>query len=77
MEALSAQINESVSVAVLDEFDIVYVARMPTKRIMRIGLSRLAPPCSRDVNGSHDRRRPPTGGAKSLRQSGTNAKNDK
>ena len=39
MEALSAQINESVSVAVLDEFDIVYVARMPTKRIMRIGLS--------------------------------------
>jgi IclR family pca regulon transcriptional regulator len=39
MESLSDQINESVSVAVLDEYDIVYVARMPTKRIMRIGLA--------------------------------------
>jgi len=39
MESLSDQLNESVSVAVLDEFDIVYVARMPTKRIMRIGLA--------------------------------------
>lgn len=39
MEALSEQINESVSVAVLDEFEIVYVARVPTKRIMRIGLA--------------------------------------
>ena len=39
MEALSDRINESVSVAVLDEFEIVYVARVPTKRIMRIGLA--------------------------------------
>lgn len=39
MESLSDQLNESVSVAVLDGFDIVYVARMPTKRIMRIGLA--------------------------------------
>lgn len=39
MEALSEQINESVSVAVLDDFEIVYVARVPTKRIMRIGLA--------------------------------------
>jgi IclR family pca regulon transcriptional regulator len=39
MEALSEQINESVSVAVLDSFEIVYVARIPTKRIMRIGLA--------------------------------------
>ena len=39
MEALSDQLNESVSVAVLDEFEIVYIARVPTKRIMRIGLA--------------------------------------
>lgn len=39
MEALSEQVNESVSVAVLDDFEIVYVARVPTKRIMRIGLA--------------------------------------
>lgn len=39
IESLSEKINESVSVAVLDVFDIVYIARVPTKRIMRIGLS--------------------------------------
>ncbi|MDA2954577.1 MAG: helix-turn-helix domain-containing protein [Actinomycetota bacterium] len=39
IESLSDQINESVSMAVLDGFDIIYIARVPTKRIMRIGLS--------------------------------------
>jgi IclR family transcriptional regulator, pca regulon regulatory protein len=38
MEALSERLNESVSVGVLDGTDIVYVARVPTKRIMRIAL---------------------------------------
>lgn len=38
MEALSERVDESVSVAVLDDLDIVYVARVPTKRIMRIAL---------------------------------------
>jgi IclR family transcriptional regulator, pca regulon regulatory protein len=39
MEALSEELHESVSVAVLDEPDIVYVARVPTKRIMAISIS--------------------------------------
>jgi IclR family pca regulon transcriptional regulator len=39
MEALSEQVHESVSVAVLDGDEIVYVARVPTKRIMTISLS--------------------------------------
>jgi IclR family pca regulon transcriptional regulator len=38
MEALSERVDESVSAAVLDGADIVYVARVPTKRIMRIAL---------------------------------------
>lgn len=38
MEALSERVDESVSVAVLDDLDVVYVARVPTKRIMRIAL---------------------------------------
>jgi IclR family transcriptional regulator, pca regulon regulatory protein len=36
MEALVAQVNESSSIAVLDDLDIVYVARVPTRRIMTI-----------------------------------------
>jgi IclR family pca regulon transcriptional regulator len=39
MEALSEQVHESVSASVLDGFEIVYVARVPTKRIMAISLS--------------------------------------
>ena len=39
MEALSERVHESVSASVLDGDEIVYVARVPTKRIMRIALS--------------------------------------
>jgi IclR family pca regulon transcriptional regulator len=39
MEALVASINESSSVSVLDDTDIVYVARVPTRRIMSITLA--------------------------------------
>ncbi len=39
MEDLSEQVHESVSMAVLDGEQIVYVARVPTKRIMAISLS--------------------------------------
>ncbi len=49
MEALSDKVRESVSMALLDGDDIVYVARVPTKRIMTISLglgSRLPAYCS-------------------------------
>lgn len=49
LEALSEQVNESVSVTVLDGSDIIYVARVPTKRIMTISLglgSRLPAHCT-------------------------------
>ena len=49
LEALSEQVNESVSVTVLDGADIIYVARVPTKRIMTISLglgSRLPAHCT-------------------------------
>ena len=39
MEALVAAVNESSSVSVLDDTEIVYVARVPTRRIMSITLS--------------------------------------
>lgn len=39
MEALVAQVNESSSISVLDDTDIVYVVRVPTRRIMSITLS--------------------------------------
>jgi IclR family pca regulon transcriptional regulator len=39
MESLVAQVNESSSISVLDDTDIVYVARVPTRRIMSITLS--------------------------------------
>lgn len=39
MEVLVAQVNESCSISVLDETDIVYVARVPTRRIMSITLA--------------------------------------
>ena len=49
LEALSDRVNESVSVTVLDGADIIYVARVPTKRIMTISLglgSRLPAYCT-------------------------------
>jgi IclR family transcriptional regulator, pca regulon regulatory protein len=39
MEALVEQVHESCSAAVLDGTEIVYVARVPTKRIMTISLA--------------------------------------
>jgi IclR family transcriptional regulator, pca regulon regulatory protein len=39
MEALVARVNESSSISVLDGTDVVYVARVPTRRIMSITLS--------------------------------------
>lgn len=39
MEELSERIHESVSAAVLDDDEIVYVARVPTKRIMTVSIS--------------------------------------
>src|SRR6202020_142011 len=38
MEALVEAVNESSSISVLDDIEIVYVARVPTRRIMRITL---------------------------------------
>jgi IclR family pca regulon transcriptional regulator len=39
MEQLVAQIHESSSLAILDRPDVVYVARVPTKRIMSVTLT--------------------------------------
>jgi IclR family transcriptional regulator, pca regulon regulatory protein len=39
MEALVTKVNESSSISVLDDTDIVYVVRVPTRRIMSITLS--------------------------------------
>jgi IclR family transcriptional regulator, pca regulon regulatory protein len=39
MERLTAAVNESCSISVLDDTDIVYVVRVPTRRIMSITLS--------------------------------------
>jgi IclR family pca regulon transcriptional regulator len=39
MEALVTQVNESCSISVLDDTDVVYVARVPTRRIMSITLA--------------------------------------
>jgi IclR family transcriptional regulator, pca regulon regulatory protein len=39
MERLVAEVNESSSISVLDDTDIVYVVRVPTRRIMSITLS--------------------------------------
>lgn len=49
MEALSEHVHESVSLGVLDGHEIVYVARVPTSRIMSISLalgSRLPAHCT-------------------------------
>ena len=39
LEALAAEVNESSSVSVLDGGDVVYVARVPTSRIMTVMIS--------------------------------------
>src|SRR5436305_1281476 len=39
MEALVAEVNESSSISVLDELEVVYVVRVPTRRIMSITLA--------------------------------------
>jgi IclR family transcriptional regulator, pca regulon regulatory protein len=39
MEQLVARVHESSSIAILDRRDIVYVARVPTKRIMSVSLT--------------------------------------
>jgi IclR family pca regulon transcriptional regulator len=39
MESLVAKVNESSSISVLDGTEVVYVARVPTRRIMSITLS--------------------------------------
>ena len=39
METISKQISESCSMSVLDGADIIYVARVPAKRIMSVALS--------------------------------------
>lgn len=39
LETLSAKLGESVSVAVLDGVDILYIARVATRRIMTVGIS--------------------------------------
>ncbi len=39
MEALVAEVHESCSVSVLDGGEVVYVARVPTKRIMRVAIN--------------------------------------
>lgn len=38
IEQLSERVHESCSVSVLDDTDIVYVARVPTKRIMNVAI---------------------------------------
>jgi IclR family transcriptional regulator, pca regulon regulatory protein len=39
MEKLVAQVNESSSIAVLDELDVVYAVRVPTRRIMSVSIA--------------------------------------
>ena len=39
METLVAEVNESCSVSVLDGDEVVYVARVPTRRIMTVAIS--------------------------------------
>jgi IclR family transcriptional regulator, pca regulon regulatory protein len=39
LEALSREVGESTSASVLDAYDIVYVARVPTRRIMSVAIT--------------------------------------
>ena len=58
LEALVAQVHESSSLSVLDGDDVVYVARVPTKRIMTVAISvGYALPRLRDVDGPRAARR--------------------
>ena len=71
MEALSEQVHESVSVAVLDGDEIVYVARVPTKRIMTISLVARLPPARRHhLDGSGAAGRPRAGRPRRLPRPG-------
>ncbi len=52
LEALSDRVHESTSVSILDDGDVVYVARVPVRRIMTVS-SRSAPASRvRDVDGT-------------------------
>ncbi len=67
MEQLVEKTEESCSAATLDLPEVVYVARVPTRRIMAISLSvgsRLPGP--RDVDGARPARRPPRRRAREL-----------
>src|SRR5690554_5909578 len=39
LERLSHEVDESVSAAILDGPDVVYIARVPTRRIMSVGIT--------------------------------------
>jgi IclR family transcriptional regulator, pca regulon regulatory protein len=39
LESLSRSVNESTSASVLDRQEIVYIARVPTRRIMNVGIT--------------------------------------
>ena len=39
LEALSREVGESTSASVLDGYDIAYIARVPTRRIMSVGIT--------------------------------------
>jgi len=39
LEELSAELNESCSASILDGADVVYIARVHTRRIMRVGIA--------------------------------------
>lgn len=39
LERLSHEVDESVSAAILDGADVVYIARVPTRRIMSVGIT--------------------------------------
>lgn len=39
LERLSVELNESTSASILDGTDVVYVARIPTRRIMTVGIT--------------------------------------
>ena len=53
MEQLTERVNESCSISVLEDCDIVYVARVPTKRIAAASLLHLdgARPAGRSASG--------------------------
>ena len=67
METLVEETHESCSAATLDLPDVVYVARVPTRRIMSITLERRhAPAGALHVDGARPARRPARGRARPL-----------